>query len=97
MQPKNTSVHMYTQVQFKGIVWEHEGKINSSFHRKIKMSLFARGRKGNVQGIITGHMCSASETVIYFFCFQTFFFQFQAMNLLNVPKEEAGTHDTDDG
>lgn len=87
MQPKNTSVHMYTQVQFKGIVWEHEGKINSSFHRKIKMSLFARGRKGNVQGIITGHMCSASETVIFFFLFSNFFLSVSSNELIERTKK----------
>ena len=93
MQPINTSVHTYTQVQFKGIVWEHERKINSSFHHKIKMSLFATGRKGNVQGNITGHMFSASETVIYV-SFLSNFFQVQAMNQ---KKKEEGTHDTDAG
>lgn len=78
---------MYTQVQFKGIVWEHEGKINSSFHRKIKMSLFARGRKGNVQGIITGHMCSASETVIYLFWFSNFFLSVSSNELIERTKK----------
>lgn len=78
---------MYTQVQFKGIVWEHEGKINSSFHRKIKMSLFARGRKGNVQGIITGHMCSASETVIYLFLFSNFFLSVSSNELIERTKK----------
>lgn len=37
------------------------------------------------------------KQLFIYFGFQTFFFQFQAMNLLNVPKKEAGTHDTDDG
>ena len=57
------------------------------------MSLFATGRKGNVQGNITGHMFSASETVIYV-SFLSNFFQFQAMNK---KKKEEGTHDTDAG
>ena len=57
------------------------------------MSLFATGRKGNVQGNITGHMFSASETVIYV-SFLSNFFQVQAMNK---KKKEEGTHDTDAG